>query len=304
MQQRQLGSSELWVSEMGLGCMSLGNDQQKAVNLIHAALDAGVNFLDTADLYQQGLNEEFVGTAIRDKRKQVVIATKVGNRFVKGQPGWNWNPSKAYILSEVKESLRRLQTDYIDLYQLHGGTIEDPIDEIIEAFEQLQQEGLIRAYGISSIRPNVIRQYVERANIQSVMMQYSMLDRRPEKSILSLLQKHQISAIGRGPLAQGLLADRGIERISESGYLTYSAQELHQILSKLQEVSDALSRPPTEIALKYPLAHSVVATIVPGASKMEQLQKNILSAQTDSLTDSEIEQIQAVSRAIVYQSHR
>lgn len=92
----------------------------------------------------------------------------------------------------MKESLRRLQTDYIDLYQLHGGTIEDPIDEVIEAFEELKKEGIIRHYGISSIRPNVIREYAQRSNIVSVLMEYSLLNRRPEEWF-QLLNEHQIN---------------------------------------------------------------------------------------------------------------
>lgn len=121
MKTNRLGSSELYVSEIGLGCMSLGTDEGQAVKLIHEALDQGVNFLDTADLYDAGRNEELVGKAIQGRREDVIIATKVGNRRVPGQEGWVWDPSKDYIKSAVKDSLRRLGTDYIDLYQLHGG---------------------------------------------------------------------------------------------------------------------------------------------------------------------------------------
>ena len=120
MRTNQLGSSELYVSEIGLGCMSLGTDKGQAVKLIHEALDRGVNFLDTADLYDEGRNEELVGQAVQGRREDVIIATKVGNRRVPGQDGWVWDPSKQYIKSAVKDSLRRLGTDYIDLYQLHG----------------------------------------------------------------------------------------------------------------------------------------------------------------------------------------
>src|SRR5699024_6403991 len=103
----------------------------------------------------------------------------------------SWDPSKKHIKTAVKQSLQRLHTDYIDLYQLHGGTIDDPIDETIEAFEELKTEGLIREYGISSIRPNVIKQYIEKSSIRSVMMQYNLLDRRPEET-MRLLAKHGI----------------------------------------------------------------------------------------------------------------
>lgn len=218
MKKNRLGTSELMVSEIGLGCMSLGTDMEPAIDLIHEALDHGVNLLDTADLYDEGRNEEIVGQAIKGRRDQVVVATKVGNRRIAGKEGWSWDPSKAYIKQAVHESLKRLQTDYIDLYQLHGGTLDDPIEETIEAFEELKKEGLIRYYGISSIRPNVIREYVKRASIVSVMNQYSVADRRAEEEVLPLLEQKGISVIARGPVASGVLAEsricQGRQRLS------------------------------------------------------------------------------------------
>jgi aryl-alcohol dehydrogenase-like predicted oxidoreductase len=167
---KQLGNSDLRVSEVSYGCMSLGEDHQANVELLHRALDQGINLFDTADLYQKGENEVTVGKVFAGMREKVILATKVGNQWRPDGSGWDWNPTKAYILRAVEESLKRLQTDYIDLYQLHGGTIDDPIDETIEAFEQLRQQGKIRYYGISSIRPQVIREYVSRSRIVSVMM--------------------------------------------------------------------------------------------------------------------------------------
>src|SRR5690606_30287960 len=114
-------------------------------------------------------------------RKDVFIATKVGNQWTPGEDSWTWNPSPSHIVNGLKMSLRRLQTDYVDVYQLHGGTIDDPWDDIIETFEQLKKEGLIREYGISSIRPNVFKPFLENSNAVSNMMQYSILDRRPEE---------------------------------------------------------------------------------------------------------------------------
>src|SRR5690606_33983616 len=169
MRKHRLGTSDLYVSEIGLGPMSIGTDEAEAHRIIHEALDLGINFLDTADLYDQGRNEEITGRALKGRRSDVVLATKVGNRIIPGQDGWVWDASKAYIMEAVKQSLRRLGTDYIDLYQLHGGTMEDPIDETIEAFERLREQGWIRWYGISSIRPNVIREYVTRSSIVRVM---------------------------------------------------------------------------------------------------------------------------------------
>ena len=158
MEYRQLGNSSLRISAVAFGCMSLPKEEKEAGHLLHEALDRGINFFDTADLYDKGENEVLVGKALSAKRGEVILATKVGNAWREDGSGWDWNPQKDYIIKAVEGSLRRLRTDYIDLYQLHGGTMEDPIDDTIEAFEQLKREGKIRYYGISSVRPNVIRQ--------------------------------------------------------------------------------------------------------------------------------------------------
>ncbi|MGE7055567.1 aldo/keto reductase, partial [Paenibacillus glucanolyticus] len=281
MRTNQLGSSELYVSEIGLGCMSLGTDEGQAVKLIHEALDQGVNFLDTADLYDKGRNEELVGKAVQGRREEVIIATKVGNRRVEGQDGWVWDPSKDYIKSAVKDSLRRLGTDYIDLYQLHGGTLDDPVEETIEAFEELKREGWIRYYGISSIRPNVIREYVSKSNIVSVMSQYSILDRRPEEEVLDLLAENGISAIARGPVARGILSDRGQSK-AEKGYLDYSKNELLDILKRLEEYGNGADL--THTAIRYALSHAAVACTIPGASSLEQLLHNIAAGTVEKLS--------------------
>lgn len=301
MRTNQLGSSELYVSEIGLGCMSLGTDEGQAVKLIHEALERGVNFLDTADLYDEGRNEELVGQAVQGQREDVIIATKVGNRRVPGQDGWVWDPSKEYIKSAVKDSLRRLGTDYIDLYQLHGGTLDDPIDETIEAFEELKREGWIRYYGISSIRPNVIREYVAKSNIVSVMSQYSILDRRPEEAVLDLLAENGISVIARGPVARGILSDRGQAK-AEKGYLDYSKNELLDVLKELKEVGGDTDL--SHLAIRYALAHAAVACTIPGASSLEQLRHNLAAGNKEELSPQDIQSIQAISRANQYEAHR
>lgn len=267
----------------------------------------GINYLDTADLYDQGLNEEFVGKAIKQKRQEIILATKVGNRFEEGKKGWSWDPSKKYIKSAVKDSLRRLQTDYIDLYQLHGGTMEDPIDETIEAFEELKQEGVIRYYGISSIRPNVIREFVTKSSIVSVMMQYSILDRRPEEQILPYLNDHQISVVARGPVAKGILTNRPLENASQSmkqnGYLDYAFEELETVISSLK--SDlAVDRSLTQVALQYCLFDDTVASVVAGASSLEQIKNNVAAANSTPLTAEQVQKIRDLTKASIYDQHR
>jgi aryl-alcohol dehydrogenase-like predicted oxidoreductase len=303
LQKNQLGNSDLYVSEIGLGCMSLGTNLDKAITIIREAIDRGVNYLDTADLYDFGVNEEIVGQAIKGIRDDIIIATKVGNRFEAGKDGWDWDPSKAYIKEAVKRNLKRLDIDYIDLYQLHGGTIDDPMDETIEAFEELTKEGLIRYYGISSIRPNVIREYVKRSNIVSVMMQYSILDRRPEEKTLDLLEKNNISVIARGPLAKGLLSDSWREKLNaKQEYLNFSNPELQEIVSAVEKikVSDWTL---TSTALQYCLTHPAVAAVIPGASSIDQVRVNTQPGQPP-LTEEEYKAIQEVVPASLFTKHR
>jgi aryl-alcohol dehydrogenase-like predicted oxidoreductase len=296
MKKRQLGTSDLHVSELGFGCMSLGTDETKARRIMDEVLELGINYLDTADLYNQGLNEQFVGKALKGRRQDIILATKVGNRFEQGKEGWWWDPSKAYIKEAVKDSLRRLQTDYIDLYQLHGGTIDDPIDETIEAFEELKQEGVIRYYGISSIRPNVIKEYLKRSNIVSIMMQYSILDRRPEEWF-PLIQEHGVSVVVRGPVARGLLSRRPLPE--GEGYLNYRYDELKSLRESLPT-----DRPLHELALQYCLAHDVVATVAAGASSIDQVKANVQAVEATPLTAEERQHIQKLAKAAVYEQHR
>lgn len=303
MRKNQLGTSELFVSEIGFGSMSLGRDEQQDIRIIHEAMDRGVNFIDTADLYGFGEIEKTVGEALKGKRDQVILATKAGNHWKKGKEGWFWDPSKEYIKNAAKNSLKRLGTDYIDLLQLHGGTTDDPIDETIEAFEELKQEGLIREYGISSIRPNVIREYIKkRSNIVSVMMQYSILDRRPEETALPLLHENKISVIARGPVAKGMLSDKAADKTQDNGFLDYSKDEVLNIAEKIQDMANK-DRNAAQIALRYSLSHPNVATVIPGASRLEQLIENI-NAANFTLTEKEIKAIRDFSKTNVYDKHR
>lgn len=262
MKYRTLGTSDLTISEISFGCMSLGKDQSQNTSLLHAAVESGINFFDTADLYDAGWNEESVGKALSPIRDKVILATKVGNQWKKDGSGWDWNPSKKYILQAVEESLSRLKTEYIDLYQLHGGTIEDPIEETIEAFELLKQQGKIKEYGISSIRPNVIREWIQKSKFVSVMMQYSLLDRRPEEECLDLLEANKISVITRGSLAKGMLIDK-----PSINYLDYSKEEVEKLKNEIKQTQNPISA-----SLQYVLKHPAVASAVVGVRTLEQLQ--------------------------------
>lgn len=306
MKKNRLGKSDIYISELTLGCMSLGTDYKQAARIVDTALDAGINHLDTADLYDFGLNEEIVGRAIQEKRKDITITTKVGNHFNKETKEWYWDPSRAYIIEALKNSLKRLNTDYIDFYMLHGGTIDDPIDETIDAFETLKKEGYIRAYGISSIRPNVIREYVNHSSIDGVMTQYSLLDRRPEEKILDLLHQNSISVLARGPLAKGMLSNQAenvIRRKGKNGYLNYTQEELtniyHQIRTLITEQS-----PLNKLALSYVQKHPAIATAVFGASSVEQVIENTKFDSPLELPDDIYEQLKQITKISKYENHR
>lgn len=246
--------------------MSLPTDQTVANKIIQVALENDITYFDTADLYDKGENEKIVGNALKDKRQNIILATKVGNRLNKSGDGWSWDPSKEWITDAVHASLKRLQTDYIDVYQLHGGTMEDNVDEVIDTMESLQKEGLIREYGISSIRPNVIERFLSKSNAVSVMMQYSLLDRRPEEWF-SLLENNSATLFSRGTLAKGLLTKEGLSRASKTeDYLSYSHQEL---LEALKELND-LEAPLSSIAQHYVLQKDVTGSMILGASSEKQ----------------------------------
>jgi aryl-alcohol dehydrogenase-like predicted oxidoreductase len=297
MNYKQLGRTSLKISRIGFGCMSLQEDSDNSA-LLHKAIELGINFFDTADLYQKGLNEEMIGRAFKDKRKDLIIATKVGNQLKADGSGWDWNPRKDYILSAVEKSLQRLQTDYIDLYQLHGGTLEDPIDETIEAFEMLQQQGKIRYYGISSIRPNVIREYTRRSRISSVMMQYGLLDRRPGEECLSLLQQNNIGVLARGSLAKGLLAGKAV-----TGFLNYTPEEVGAAAGAIKSFSSH-NRTPSQTAIRFVLQHPAVTAAIVGIRTEQQLQDAAGILNSPALTDDELKKLALSIPVNYYDTHR
>jgi len=248
-------------------------------------------------LYDDGQNESLIGQLLKPNRSNIILATKVGNQR---QPDGStkWNASKSYILTAVEGSLKRLQTDYIDLYQLHGGTMEDNIDETIEAFELLKQQGKIRYYGISSIRPNVIQEYAAKSNIVSVMMQYSLLDRRPEETCFDLLEKNQISVVTRGSVAQGLLVNKPAK-----AYLNYTEKEVLKAAQAVQQVSGK-SKSNAQTALQFALAPKVVASAVVGIRTIEQLVDAVGALDVSQLSAEELDLLKSSIIPNKYEQHR
>lgn len=272
--QKNILKSGIEISELGLGCMSLGTDYKKAQPIIESAIDNGITYFDTADIYDQGVNEEIVGKALKkyQNRDDIVIGTKVGNRLT-DDGHMTWDPSKKHIKESVKGSLKRLGLNHLDLYQLHGGTIDDPLDETISAFDELKQEGYIRAYGISSIRPNVIDYYLENSQIETLMSQFNLIDNRPE-SLINDVHDKQVKILARGPVFKGLLTSKSVDVIDEkfkNGVLDYTQDELGSTIASIKELESNL----TALSFKYLTSHDAMGSIIVGASSVEQLEENV-----------------------------
>ena len=278
--------------------MSLKPNQKDFNNIIDAAIDQGINYFDTADLYDKGLNETLLGRAFKGKRDKAIIATKAGNQWRADGSGWDWNPRKEYILKCADESLKRLQIDCIDLYQSHGGTMEDNIDETIDAYETLVQQGKIRYYGLSSIRPNVIREFLKRSNIISVMTQYSLLDRRPEESTLQLLHQHNIGVLVRGGVAGGLLINKPAKI-----YLSYSESQVAELAKTIKSLSTN-ERNAAQVAIQYVLANAAVTSAIVGIRTMEQLADAVKAIESAALSKEEMNLLKESIPANLYEQHR
>jgi aryl-alcohol dehydrogenase-like predicted oxidoreductase len=252
------------IPKLGLGCMSLPDSYLASEKIIDSAIDSGITFFDTADLYQKGENERNIGKAIQSKRNQLTLASKVGNEWNPDGTAWSWNPRKRYILKAVEESLKRLRTDYLDLYQLHGGTLEDPWEETLEAFDILITQGKIKAFGISSIRPNVIRKVMEMKPPATIMMQYSPLDRRPEEEVFPILGKTNTRVLVRGAFAKGILIDKSI-----SDFLDLSKERVAEIKAEIQKLGFGAEA----VLIRFGLEEKAVSTLIIGASSVKQIEK-------------------------------
>lgn len=288
--------SDFDLPSVGLGCMSLPFDYSAAKAILDEAVELGITFYDTADLYQRGLNEQHLGKALEGKRAQVILATKVGNQWNSSGSSWRWNPTKSYILQAVEESLRRLKTDYIDLYQLHGGTLEDPWEETLDAFQLLKEQGKILDFGISSIRPNVIRKVMMLTPPKTIMMQHCPLDRRPEEEVFPFLEKTETKVLVRGAFAKGLLINK-----PEAEFLDFSKEQVRSIREKISQ-SGFL---PEAVLIRYGLDSKAVGSLIVGASSMNQVSRLIQGWRaSDQVPEELIRQLKSDFPANRYQEHR
>lgn len=296
MKKRQLGTSNLHISEISLGCMSLPPNPAEAEEVIHAAIDAGINYFDTADLYNKGENEKVVGTALKQHRHNIYLASKVGNRWEEGKEGWGWDTSANYINKALRDSLQRLQTDYLDLYQLHGGTTEDNWEEITDTFESLKKEGLIREYGISSIRPNVFMPFLQNSDAISNMMQFNIFDERASEFFDSI-QQTGASVVTRGSIAKGLLTNEWRTRLKP--FMSYDEADANDVLQKIQQQFGDVHAAALAFNLQYP----TVASTVIGARTLTQLKQN-LDAYEKAQSLQNISEIDKWTKTDRYTEHR
>ncbi|EGQ3889708.1 aldo/keto reductase [Staphylococcus pseudintermedius] len=299
--QKNVLKSGIELSELGLGCMSLGTEENKAEEIIDAAVTAGITYFDTADIYDQGVNEKIVGRTLKkyQNRDDIVIGTKVGNHLKENGETF-WDPSKRYIKGNVKNSLQRLGLDTLDLYMLHGGTIDDPLDETISAFDELKQEGVIRAYGLSSIRPNVIRYYLQYSQIETLMTQFNLIDNRPI-DLLDEVQDKGVKLLARGPVFKGLLAPSAEKVLTTKfaeGIFDYDHHALKETVTALQQMNPEL----TGLAFNYLKSFDVLGSIIVGASSVEQLQQNVTHYHQE-VNPAHLEQASDIVKHLHYAQH-
>lgn len=298
MKYRILKRAALEVSEISFGCMSLGDDHQDNAKLIRRAFEGGINYFDTADIYQNGFNEITVGKAVLPIRNEVILATKVGNEPNPNGEGWRWNPSKEYLIKAVEKSLERLAVEQIDICQLHGGTVEDDFEEVVEAFELLKEQGKIKYYGLSSIRPNVIARFAKGSGIVSDMLQYSLLDRRPEEDVLNLLASEDVGVMVRGAFAKGKLVKNDL-----SNYLGYDSKSIELLMDKVSVFSNE-KRSVFDVMVQWVLSNENVTSVVLGIRTLAHLDDALALYEKPVLQSDELQQLSEFLPPNKYENHR
>ncbi|TDW99109.1 aldo/keto reductase [Dinghuibacter silviterrae] len=288
MKKRVLGKSGLEVSAIGLGCMGMSYaygpapDKKEMISLIRAAVDKGVTFFDTAEVYGPFINEELVGEALAPVRDGVVIATKFGMQIQEGKPTVDSRPEG--IRASVEGSLKRLKTDYIDLYYQHRVDPAVPIEEVAGVIQALIREGKIRHWGLSEAGVNTIRRAHRVQPLAAVQSEYSLWWRRPEEAVLPALEELGIGFVPFSPLGKGFLTGT-IGKDATFGHSDYrrivprfmpDALEANQgIVDLLRQIAVQLQATPAQIALAWVLAQKPWIVPIPGTTKMHRLEENI-----------------------------
>ena len=321
MRYQKLGHTGLFVSELCLGTMTFGGEgglwgkvgqlrQTEAEKLVGSALDAGINFIDTADVYSEGRSEEITGQALKNlkvPRENVVVATKVFGET--GTAGVNSRGSSRYhIIGSVKESLRRLQLDHIDLYQLHGFDPATPIEETLYALDNLVQQGHVRYIGVSNwaawqlVKALGISERLGLARFASLQAYYTLAGRDLERELVPMMQSEGLGLMVWSPLAGGLLSgkyDRDGHsasggRLQEFDFPPVNKARAFDCIDVMREIADAKGVSVAQIALAWLLHQPAVSSVIIGAKRAEQLAEN-LAATSIALNDDELARLDAVS---------
>lgn len=304
MKKRALGKSGLAVSALGLGCMGMSEfygptDQQEAIATIHRAIDLGVDFLDTSDVYGLGRNEDLVGQAIRDRRDKVFLATKFG--ILRGSDG-SWqgvNGKPGYVRSACEASLRRLNVETIDLYYQHRVDPEVPIEETVGAMADLVREGKVRVLGLSEAAPQTIRRAMAVHAIAALQSEYSLWTRDHEAEVIPTCRELGIGFVAYSPLGRGFFTGRIRSKADLAGgdyrhnSPRFQEENLPGNLPLLRRVEEMAARKgctPAQFALAWVLARGEDFIPIPGTKKRERLEEN-LGCLSIGLTPEELAEV-------------
>ena len=306
MEYRQLGNSGLQVSTIGLGTNNFGVrlDPSQTALIVNHALDVGINMIDTANSYGKGLSEEYIGKALKGKRDRAVLATKVSSRMNEGPN--NAGNSRRHIIAEVEASLRRLDTDYIDLYQIHWWDSNTPLEETLRTLDDLVSQGKIRYAGSSNFsawqacEAAWTAQSLGVTSLVSTQPRYSMMDRAVENELVPFCQKYGVGILPYYPLENGFLTGK-YRRNEDAPSGTRLAANDHgmftdrnfDVLDGLIAFAEARGHTVLDLAFSWLLANKSVSSVIAGATKIEQVITNSKAAAWD-LTTEEVDEANGI----------